>query len=110
MKLELKFKEKRQVILLQEELLWLQKSRNDWLKVGDPNTNFFHTSTLVRRRNKIEESMNDDGVWVEGDEELKNLAYNFFRSGNWRWVSEKDAFPPISEELRHELIKEYTIT
>lgn len=42
-------------VLIQEELLWAQKSRCMWLKYGDRNTNFFHTATIIRRkRNKIE--------------------------------------------------------
>lgn len=35
LKLERKLKEERSLILLQEEFLWLQKSRNDWLRYGD---------------------------------------------------------------------------
>lgn len=66
LRLEVKLKERRE-ILLQEELLWLQKSRNECLKVGDGNTKFFHTSTLIkRRRNKVEALLDDHGAWVEG--------------------------------------------
>lgn len=53
--LEKELKEERNLILLQEELLWLRKSHNEWLRSGDGNTRFFHTSILVRRRrNKID--------------------------------------------------------
>lgn len=41
-------------ILFQEESLWFQKSRDNWIKLGSRNTRFFHTQTIVRRtRNKI---------------------------------------------------------
>lgn len=68
-------------MLLQEEMLWLQKSRNDWLKAGDDNAKFFHTLTLVRkRRNRIEALKNEDGVWVDRKEQLKSMAVNFYSS------------------------------
>lgn len=41
MKLELKLQKEGKEILMQEEMLWKQKSRCDWLKVGDGNTQFF---------------------------------------------------------------------
>nr|KYP39585.1 hypothetical protein KK1_039106 [Cajanus cajan] len=41
-------------ILLQEEFLWFQKSREKWVCFGDRNTNFFHAQTLAQRqKNKI---------------------------------------------------------
>jgi hypothetical protein len=41
----------------QEETLWRQKSRSLWLKGGEKNTKFFHTTTIARRsHNKSLES------------------------------------------------------
>lgn len=72
-------REERSLILLHEELLWLQKSRIDWLKMGDGNTKFFHTSALIRRcRNIIEALLDSEGRWVEGKESLKNMAVEFY--------------------------------
>lgn len=63
LKLEMKLREERKELLLQEKMLWLQKSLNDWLKFADGNTKFLHTSTLVRRRrNKTEPLLNDQGA------------------------------------------------
>lgn len=39
------------------EASWLQKSRNEWLKSGNGNNKFFHTSTLIRRRRNMIETL-----------------------------------------------------
>nr|GMD01122.1 LINE-type retrotransposon LIb DNA [Ipomoea batatas] len=36
-------------VLVEEELLWFQKSRRQWVQDGDRNTAFYHKSTLIRR-------------------------------------------------------------
>lgn len=78
--LEGKLKAERQDILLQEELLWLQKSCNVWLQQGDENTKKFHTSTIVKRRqNKLEALMEEKGSWIEDKEQLKDLAISYYR-------------------------------
>jgi hypothetical protein len=41
-------------ICKQEEILWRQKSRVQWLKEGEKNTKFFHRSRISRRtQNRI---------------------------------------------------------
>lgn len=77
--LERELKEERNLILLPEELLWHQKSRNKWLKCGDGNTKFFCTSTLVRRRrNRIESMVDSEGRRVEGRVTLKTMAVELY--------------------------------
>lgn len=66
-------------ILLQEEMMWYQKSRERWVKFGDRNTKFFHTQTIIRRkRNKIHDMFIGDNVWCTEDEALKVEAQIFF--------------------------------
>ena len=55
-------------ILCQEEELWVQKSRINWLIAGDRNTAFHHMSTIVRRRrNRISRIKNDMGEWITSE-------------------------------------------
>ncbi|XP_061342057.1 uncharacterized protein LOC133288347 [Gastrolobium bilobum] len=66
-------------ILEQKEQIWYLKSRGDWIKGGDRNTRYYHTCTLIRRKkNKIIKLQNHGGGWISGEEELIDLARNFF--------------------------------
>jgi hypothetical protein len=48
-----------------EEVLWRNKSREQWLTCKDLNTKFFHLSTLIkRRRNAIDFLKLPTGAWI----------------------------------------------
>ena len=70
-------------VLIQEELIWYQKSRNKWLTYEDnldKNTKYFHASTVTRRKRKrIVGLMNNKGTWIEDEDILRNMATNFFQ-------------------------------
>lgn len=63
--------------------------------------------------NKIDALQNNEGIWLEGKEELKNMAVDFY-SNLFRAYLEveeksiKGCFPPIDEGQMHELEAEYT--
>lgn len=79
LKLKEKLKRMWNVVMEQEELLWLQKSKVQWLNYGDRNTRLFHTSTLVRRRKTLNGSLQDgNGKWVEDSSELKEMARQYY--------------------------------
>jgi hypothetical protein len=68
-----------EMLLEQEEIRWLQRSRANWLQHGDRNTSFFHNFASARRKkNFIKRLKNDDGIWIEGTETLKPLVFNYF--------------------------------
>lgn len=68
------------IVLKQEEVLWYQKSREKWVVFGDRNTNYYHTSTIVRRkRNIIDMLKDDDGRWIDQSEELEKLAITYYK-------------------------------
>lgn len=65
---------------LQEEMLWMQKSRDTWIKLGDRNTAYFHSKTIARRRrNRILTIQDHEGVWQSDAETLKGMTQSFFR-------------------------------
>lgn len=67
-------------VLEQEELIWFQKSREKWIALGDRNTNYFHTSTIIRRRrNKIKMLRDDEGRWISDASELEQLAVEYYK-------------------------------
>ncbi|KAL8129710.1 hypothetical protein V2J09_018865 [Rumex salicifolius] len=63
----------------QEEMMWFQKSRQDWLKLGDRNMAFFHASTVIRRRrNQISSLQINEGTWIVDKVELEEHAVGIF--------------------------------
>jgi hypothetical protein len=68
-----------ELLLEQEEMHWFQRSRSNWLQLGDRNTSFFHHYASARRRkNYIKKLLNDDNDWVEGTSALKPLILDYF--------------------------------
>lgn len=67
--------------LKQEVSLWRQKSRIQWLKGGEQNSRFFHTSILICRRQNIINKLKDAaGCWAEDADELKQMAKDFYQT------------------------------
>ncbi|KAL8161733.1 hypothetical protein V2J09_013222 [Rumex salicifolius] len=74
-----------ELVLHQEEVLWLQKSRENWLRDGDRNTSFFHASTIIRRRrNKIDTLQNANGTTSRrlADRKIHKFEKNITKRGS----------------------------
>ncbi|KAK8639519.1 hypothetical protein V6N13_137894 [Hibiscus sabdariffa] len=81
-------------LLDQEELLWRQKSRSDWISLGDRNTQYFHRRALCRKqRNKITALKISDGSWCDDDDTLMSEAVGFFKTLFEDNGSPEDVFP-----------------
>ncbi|KAH7841773.1 hypothetical protein Vadar_034198 [Vaccinium darrowii] len=70
---------------IQEEAFWRQKSRADWMALGDRNTSFFHSKVNQRRkRNRITGIQRANGTWCEEPngiaEEFVDYFQNLFQS------------------------------
>jgi hypothetical protein len=64
----------------QEEILWRQKSRVQWLKEGDRNTKFFHRSTIQRRHvNHISHLVTEEGKTLHSHEDLETELVSYYQ-------------------------------
>lgn len=65
--------------VLQQELLWYQRPRENWIHSGDRNTKFYHLSTKVRHNQKkgfiFEDTTSQE---AENFEESGNFLHNYF--------------------------------
>ncbi|KAJ4828944.1 hypothetical protein Tsubulata_007388 [Turnera subulata] len=48
--LELELRLELESILMQEELLWQQKAKTQWIQAGDRNTPYFHASSTIKQK------------------------------------------------------------
>ncbi|GAU34086.1 hypothetical protein TSUD_255820 [Trifolium subterraneum] len=68
-------------ILIQEEAFWRQRAKMHWLKDGDLNTKFFHSSATARAKvKKIEKLRNDEDVVVTGQQNLEEVVRKYFQT------------------------------
>lgn len=63
-------------VIEHEEMVWFQKFRDNWVALGDRNTKYFHTLTIIRRRRN---KKNDENVWISNPSELEQLAVNYYK-------------------------------
>ncbi|KAG6783513.1 hypothetical protein POTOM_012962 [Populus tomentosa] len=64
-----------------EESYFKQKSRVQWLQLGDKNTTFFHKSLLHRQvRNVIHNLQDDNGTLVHDPEDIGKMASTYFEN------------------------------
>jgi hypothetical protein len=68
-------------LLYRKEMMWLQRSRIDWLREGDRNTKFFHSKAVWRaRKNKIKKLRDDSGAWQENTKIMGRMATDYFKN------------------------------
>lgn len=64
--------------LAREEMFWFQKSRVQWLKLGDRNTQFFHNYTKIRQQRNYIQRLKIGDDWVEDQEILAQGAVSHY--------------------------------
>ena len=66
-------------LLDQEEIVWLQRARANWLLHGDRNTSFFHkAATTCKKRNCIKRLLDETCVWREDMDEINSIITGYF--------------------------------
>ncbi|GKV09904.1 hypothetical protein SLEP1_g21338 [Rubroshorea leprosula] len=101
-------------ILQKREAVWKQKSRANWVGLGDANTAFFHRCVHARRaQNVISGILGEDG-WVEEPEMVKAEAVRYFcqlfQNEKWsRPMMGGIQFRKISAEQREWLERPFSI-
>lgn len=64
-----------------EENFLKQKSRNQWLNLGDGNNGFFYKMVKVRNSFNLVKSLKDvEGNLVEGMQRIKQLTIDFYQT------------------------------
>lgn len=67
-------------VLRKEEVFWFQKSRVEWMALGDRNTRFYHLTTInPRKKNKIARLKINDAHWSIHPTLLQTMFGTTFR-------------------------------
>ncbi|CAN0884427.1 hypothetical protein LINGRAHAP2_LOCUS14836 [Linum grandiflorum] len=62
-----------------EETSWRQKSRDNWIKLGDKNTKYFHRVANARKRCNTLDHLRVDGVVFDNPSSLAEATVEFYR-------------------------------
>lgn len=114
-KLESKLRKELEDVLYQEELLWFQQSKEEWIKSGDRNTKFYHAATRVRRATgNIHALLNDDGGLDTEEEIIQNRVFTYFDSmfkgeeATFQVRPIPKGFPDINDQVHSFMCRELT--
>ena len=98
-----------------EEIMWHQRSKVQWLGLGDRNTKYFHTrASDRRRRNTINSIMDENGNWHDSTDGIAEVVMSYFKnlfstSYSTRISEVLDTIPTkFMEEMNQLLIQEFT--
>lgn len=99
----------------EEEAYWHQKSRNNWLAVGDSITRFFHGSVKANMtKNSIDKLLDDNWFEQKGEASKGEVASKYFTKLFTSTNSEdfhilfQDFRPKVTEQMNTDLIRSVT--
>lgn len=62
-----------------EEIAWRQRSRMQWLRKGDKNTEFFHGMALSHKRFNSIDKLGVEGTTILGPDDIKRECTNCYQ-------------------------------
>lgn len=102
-------------LLDSKEIMWQQRSKVQWLRLGDRNTKYFHFKGSERKtKNTIVRLQDENGNWSESNESIVATAASYFEklyitSLPSRISEVIDSIPArVTEEMNQSLIREFT--
>ena len=102
-------------LLDSEEIKWQQRSKVQWLGLGDRNTKYFHSKTSDRRRkNTISCILDEEGNWHDSPDSIAEVVVSYFKnlysSAYPTRISDVlDSIPTkVTKDMNQSLIKEFT--
>ncbi|XP_019186483.1 PREDICTED: uncharacterized protein LOC109181186 [Ipomoea nil] len=113
-KLDRKLRNELEDVLYQEELLWFQRSREQWIVSGDCNTHFYHVATSVKNNSsKISKLREDSGNWITDEtvirDHIRCFFADLFRADQAHSVTlPRGRFPPIHDDEWSEVNKPFS--
>ena len=85
-------------LMVKKDCLWHQRSRVDWLKVGDLKTSYFHSrANYSNRKNYIPKLVLDNGVIIEEEKGIGEAFVGYFCS-LFQYASTSN-FDPFLQEI-----------
>ncbi|XP_031116600.1 uncharacterized protein LOC116020256 [Ipomoea triloba] len=103
--LERKIRKELEEVLQQEEILWFQQSREDWIASGDRNTKLYHAATKNKKAKTWRHNFLDSDGNPMNDEHMIERAIQEYFSGIFTKDVEADTscipkgkFPVLSED------------
>lgn len=93
----------------QQEVFWRQRSKQLWLREGDHNSKFFHSSTKARKkRNLITSLVDSQGNamgWGTGLEEtMENYFNELFTASNTDWTEVVRCIPERIKDDQNQML------
>lgn len=78
-KLEAKIKTEMDSVLYQEELLWFERSREQWITSGDRSTKYYHAATKIHKATSgVHAIMNDQGMMETDYNKIHDIVSKYF--------------------------------